>query len=363
MSKRERVERTMNFQETDRIPVYDLLLCDAAIEMFSGKKLPPLKDDPWTRETVDRITGRAIAKFLDMTRCSGFGPLVDSQWTDDFGFVRQEMAWEKTGWIAKRPFSDEAGAMDFLKTYIKKKRDARKEIEDNPGQYRVNHRKSFLEMQARLGDTLHLFAVHGTGLDEIRDMLGWELFVYVNEEDSGLISEALEETMALNVAICHATADIELSPAVLTYGDIACKTGLMHSPDYLQKEFLPRLKRLNDAWHEHGFKCLYHSDGYLMDIMDDLVATGIDGLNPIETLAGMKLKEVREKYPRLFLAGGIDMSQLLSLGAPDQVREVCQQAIRDASPGYFIGSTTEVDNSSKAENLLAMFEVAHAFRN
>jgi hypothetical protein len=95
-----------------------------------------------------------------------------------------------------------------------------------------------------------------------------------------------------------------------------------------------------------------------MDVLDDLVATGIDGLNPIETVAGMNLKEVRQKYPRQFLAGGIDMSQLLSNGTPDEVREVCRQAIRDVYPGYFMGSTTEADNSCKAKNLVAMYEVA-----
>jgi hypothetical protein len=76
-----------------------------------------------------------------------------------------------------------------------------------------------------------------------------------------------------------------------------------------------------------------------MDVLDDIVATGADGLNPIETVAGMSLKEVRQRYPRLFLAGGIDMSQLLSNGTPEEVKEVCRQAIQNASPGYFMGST------------------------
>ena len=77
---------------------------------------------------------------------------------------------------------------------------------------------------------------------------------------------------------------------------------------------------------------------YLMEVLDDLVEAGIDGLNPIETVAGMSLKEIREKYgDRLFLAGGIDMSQLLSNGAPDEVRDACRQAVRDAYPGYFMG--------------------------
>jgi uroporphyrinogen decarboxylase len=162
-----------------------------------------------------------------------------------------------------------------------------------------------------------------------------------------------------NVTECHAIADTALSPAVLTYGDIAYKHRLIHSPHFLRSEFYPRLKRLNDAWHEHGFKCLFHSDGYLMDAMDDLIEAGIDGLNPIETVAGMSLKELRQQYgDKLFLAGGIDMSQLLSNGTPEQVRQVCRQAVRDAYPGYLMGSTTEADNSCKLENLLVMHEVA-----
>ena len=172
--------------------------------------------------------------------------------------------------------------------------------------------------------------------------------------------ERAERTMTVrNITECHAIADAKLSPAVLTYGDIAHKLRLIHSPRFLRSEFFPRLKRLNDAWHEHGLKCLFHSDGYLMEVMDDLIEAGIDGLNPIETVAGMSLRELREKYGgKLFFAGGIDMSQLLSNGTPDEVREVCRGAIQDAYPGYFMGSTTEADNSCRLKNLLAMHEVA-----
>jgi hypothetical protein len=52
------------------------------------------------------------------------------------------------------------------------------------------------------------------------------------------------------------------------------------------------------------------------------------------------------------------MNQLLSNGTPEEVAETCRQAIRDAYPGYFMGSTTEADNSCKTENLVAMYQVA-----
>lgn len=359
MTKRERIERTMNLQETDRVPLYDLLFCDGAIEHFSEEKLPDLEDNEATLNTVNRITGKAINRFLDMTRAWNFGPLVDKDTIDEDGFIRHESVQEKTSWIKIRPFNDEEGAAEYLKKLIKRLNEQTRGILRDPKGYGENYRQFFLENTARLGDTVHLMTQQGTGLDELHTALGIEMFVYLYASQPGLVSEAWEAYTSNNIAICHAIADVKVSPIVLTYGDIAYKNHLIYSPKLLRKEYFPRLKHLNDAWHAHGLKCLYHSDGYLMEVMDDLVATGIDGLNPIETVAGMSLKEVRARYPQLFLAGGIDMSQLLSYGSVDEVKEVCRQAIRDAYPGFFMGSTTEADNSCKTENLIAMYEVAH----
>jgi len=379
MTKRERVERTMALQETDRVPIYDILLNDDAFEHFSGEKLPPIVPQASQRErggaigsepdagevaeetqrSLERIVGKAINRFLDMTRSVGFGPMVEKDFTDELGFVIHQAPHEKTSWITQRPFDDDNGAAEFIKRWISKTRGETDDIRADPGAYRERYHRRFLEAQARIGDTVNLLAVQGVGLDEVRHRLGMEVFAYLESDQPGLISEFMEAYTQYNLAVCHAIADLTLSPLVLTYGDIACKGRLLHSPAYLRREFFPRLERLQDAWHEHGFKCLFHSDGYLMEVMDDLIESGIDGLNPIEVVAGMNLAEIKARYGRkLFLTGAIDMSQLLHRASPAQVREVCREAIRVAYPGYFIGSTTESDNSVKLENLVAMYEVA-----
>jgi len=359
MTKRERVERTMAGEETDRVPLYDILCNDAAFAHFGGEALPPLATDEATVTTLNRIAGRAVERFLDMTRSVGFGPIEETDTTDEFGFLVHHSPFEKTTWIVRRTFDDEEGGKEFLKALISRSQQHTKEINADARSYRERYHRTFSETQFRIGDTVNLLAQHGVGLDDVRHLLGYELFCYIWADEPGLVAEALDAITERNVAECHAIADAALSPVVLTYGDIACKHRLLHSPDFLRAEFFPRLKRLNDAWHEHGLKCLFHSDGYLMEVMDDLVQTGIDGLNPIETVAGMSLKEVRQACGnKLFLAGGIDMSQLLSHGTPDEVRHACRQAIRDAYPGYFMGSTTEADNSCRLENLVAMYEVA-----
>lgn len=360
MSKRERVERTMAGQETDRVPLYDLLRNDAAFAHFGGEPLPPLSGDAATLSRLNQLAGRAVGAMLDLTRAVGFGPAVEQDTTDEYGFVHHHAPFEKTSWISRRPFADEAGAARFLRQWVARTREQTRAIEANPATHREQYHRAFLHTQSLIGDTVNLLAQHGLGLDDIRHRLGFEYFAVIAAEDPGLISEALEAGTARNIAECHAVADRRLSPVVLTYGDIAGKNKLLHSPAFLRAEFFPRLARLNAAWHEHGIKCLFHSDGYLMEVMDDLLAAGIDGLNPIETVAGMSIREVREKCgPGLFLAGGIDMSQLLSNGTPDQVRAACRQAIAEAGPGYLMGSTTEADNSCTLENLIAMYQVAH----
>jgi hypothetical protein len=358
MTKRERVIRTMSLQETDRVPLYDLLLNDGAIEYFSGDNLPTLTADPKIRSRVDQMTGKAISRFLDMTRSWDFGPLVDRDYEDEDGFIHHENAYEKTNWIKSRPFKDEFGAAEYLKKKILKLNNQRKDVISRSKSFGEDYTRYFLQNAARLGDTIHLITQQGTGLDELHSALGIELFSYLYQSNPGLVSEAWESYTNYNITVCHAIANPMLSPIVLTYGDIAYKNHLIYSPKMLRKEFFPRLHRLNDAWHEHGIKCLFHSDGYFMEVVDDLIVAGIDGLNPIETVAGMNLLEVRTRYPRLFLAGGIDMSQLLSRGTEDEVKEVCRQAINDVYPGFFMGSTTEADNSCKTENLIAMYEVA-----
>ncbi len=68
---------------------------------------------------------------------------------------------------------------------------------------------------------------------------------------------------------------------------------------------------------------------------------------------------VRGRYPDLVLTGGIDVSQLLTFGTPEEVREACRQAIlATGGRGYLMGSSTELHWDVRLENAVAMFETA-----
>lgn len=350
MSKQERVIATLNLRETDRVPVYDIILNDAAIAHFGGQVAP-------VGEEGIKVKCKATAKMLDMTRMLDGGPAVPGESMDEDGFVHVFERWTSSG-IRKRPFDDEKGAVEWLKKANQRLMEDIKKFD--PQKTREQHQERSKILRGYLGDdTVVLQRESGTGLDTVRYYLGFELFSYIQADQPEFISEYLDLSTQKEVNLIHAIADPKLSPCVLTYGDIAGKGRLLHSPAWLRNEFMPRLKKLNDAWHAHEIKCLFHSDGYYMDVIPDLIETGIDGLNPIESVAGMSLADVKQKYGKqLFIAGSIDISQLMSNGTPDEVRKACREAIQVGYPGYFIGSTTELDNGSKLENILEMLDVA-----
>ncbi len=355
MTKRERVLAAFRHQETDRVPLYDLMLSDDCIEYFSGVYAP-------YGEAGARVQAQAVDRMLDMARGVGVAPReVPAEFFTTDPRLRQYARYSSLH-EGRVPFASAAAATDWVKAQVTALRAWR---EHTPlAQAAADTRQSFAQLNGWLSadPVVCCLRQSGIGLDDVRAVVGIEFFSYLCADDPGLVSEYLELRTEQEVAVIHAVADPQLSPWALTYGDIAMKQTLLHSPAWLRREFFPRLQRLNEAYHEHGIVCLFHSDGDLMEIMPDLIATGIDGINPLETVAGMDVGEVYRLYgDRLFLTGGIDMSQLLSYGVPEQVRAVCRAAITQAPRGYFMGSTTEIDNSSRLENVLAMLEVSWGY--
>ena len=57
--------RTIRFQETDRVPLYDIIDNDAIIEHYAGQSLT-VENGAW-------VKGLAIGRVLDMTRMP-YGP-------------------------------------------------------------------------------------------------------------------------------------------------------------------------------------------------------------------------------------------------------------------------------------------------
>lgn len=131
------------------------------------------------------------------------------------------------------------------------------------------------------------------------------------------------------------------------------------------REFvLPRLQRMVNAIHEEGALVVKHSDGNLWPILDLIVDTGIDALNPMEPIAGMDIGLVKQKYGnRVCLIGNVDCAYILSQASTAEVEEAVKECIRKAAPGggHIMSSSNAIHSAVKAENYRTMIEATKKY--
>ena len=179
-----------------------------------------------------------------------------------------------------------------------------------------------------------------------------------------LARELLEITS--DFAIKLAREAVRAGADVIVVGDdVAFRSGLMLSPVLFRDFLLPHFQRLVDAVHEEGALCIKHSDGDIRKIMELIVETGVDGINPLEPVASMDIGEVKRRYgDRLCLLGNIDCGALLSSGKTQEVEKAVKETIRVAAPGggYIMASSNAIHSAVKPENYAAMISGNKAVR-
>ena len=173
-----------------------------------------------------------------------------------------------------------------------------------------------------------------------------------------LVRELIEVTLSHDIRAMQRL--VQAGVDVVIFGDdYADKNSTLMSPRHFKEFILPGLKRCVDAAHKAGAYVIKHTDGNIMSILDMIVDTGIDGLNPLEPVAGMDIGAIKQRYgKRIALIGNIDCGYLLSQAPVDEVRRVTRETMRVAMPGggYCLSSSNSIHSSVKPENFMAMIE-------
>lgn len=163
------------------------------------------------------------------------------------------------------------------------------------------------------------------------------------------------------------TINLELAKEVVARGaqivytgdDYAYNRGPLMSPRHFREFFYPGLCRVMGGYKELGLYVIKHTDGNLWKILDMIIDSGIDCLDPIDPQAGMDLGEVKAKYgQRVALKGNVDCAQLMTFGTPEEVVEATKEALRKGMPGggFILSSSNSIHSAVKPENYVAMLQ-------
>lgn len=331
--------------QTSRTPIFDLLLNDAVIEHFSGLCLDGSDDYKASME--------AVKNALDGTRVI-MTPSEEKTWIDQFGNTRKSARW--TSWIQKHAFDDTESWKAWIKSNIDQIESMQKPS-DSDRKAAGDSQRAFIQS---LEDTLYIFCTPSSAINTaLFGYCGLEIFSYLWADDKDLILRWMRALERATYDFIDVQAHQDNCPLAMIYSDVAYKQRLMFSKDMMHElGFFDDIEQICTRCHAKGLKVIFHSDGYVMDILPDLIAAGIDGLNPIEKAAGMDIYEIRRMYPELILVGGVDVTHLLPFGTPDEVRRETRRIINETgSEGrLLIGSSTEMDNTVPLENYLAFHD-------
>jgi hypothetical protein len=169
-----------------------------------------------------------------------------------------------------------------------------------------------------------------------------------------------EEAMLRNRALAAAVRKNGLPPYVYFGEDICYNHGPMVPVSILREIYFPYLKRALEPLKAADIRIIWHSDGNILPITEDLLECGVDGFQGFQQEAGPTLEHfagLRSRAGRkLILWGSISVTQTLPFGTPRDVErevEACIDAAQEGG-GYFVAPSSSVGPEVPDENIIAM---------
>ncbi len=180
-----------------------------------------------------------------------------------------------------------------------------------------------------------------------------------------LLDKVLEIKMAMAAPALDAVRGCV--DVILAGDDLGTQQAPMISPATYREFVRPRQQVLFDFLRRRGggAKILYHCDGAIDPFIPDLIACGIDALNPVQvSAAGMGDTALlkREYGKDLCFWGGVDTARVLPFGSPQDVRDEVRRRIEDLGRGggYVLGAVHNLQAEVPPENVCALFDAALA---
>lgn len=341
MTRRERMTRTMMGKPVDR-PAVNFYELNGLTEnpgdpdpfnVFNHPSWKPLLD--LTRDRTDRIV---IGKI----------PYPDGPWFPFYG----DMKWEHT-MVNGSLFTTgilEAGGNKFtmrqrrdpqvntvwtLEHLLKDEEDLKKWLELPWKDFgRKPDVSGFLEMEKKLGDTgivMVDMADPLCGASELFDMADFTCVAFGEKE---LFHRALERFAAVVQERTEAVA--RALPGRLWRIPGPEYATPPYLPPALFEEFVVRYDApMVEAIHKTGGWARIHSHGKIHDVLPHIIATGVDGIDPVEPppQGDVELSYARENFGKqLVLFGNIEITDIENLPA-DEFEKKVASALRQGTAG------------------------------
>jgi len=145
--------------------------------------------------------------------------------------------------------------------------------------------------------------------------------------------------------------------------DMGGQENLMFSLQTIRRFLIPRMKRIIELAHQAGAFVFHHNDGNCRRVIPDMIAAGIDVLNPIQWRSkGMAREELKAEFGhQIVFHGAMDNQYTLPFGTTAEVYQEVQDnlAILGAGGGYILAPCHNIQAITPVENVLTMYQAGY----
>lgn len=145
--------------------------------------------------------------------------------------------------------------------------------------------------------------------------------------------------------------------------DYGTQQSQLISPDQFREYYKPHFVRVLKFIKEKApnVKLLFHSCGNVRPVIPDFIEMGVDLLNPVHiTATGMEPRQLKKDFGNdiVFWGGGVDTQHILPNGTTEQVKEDVKRNIEALAPGggFVFATVHNIQAEVPPQNIMAMIE-------
>jgi uroporphyrinogen decarboxylase len=204
-------------------------------------------------------------------------------------------------------------------------------------------------------------------------MTVWEASWYLRSMEELMVDMMMQDEKATALldlitqfAISKARTYAKAGVEILSLGDdIGTQDSILIDVGLWETWLKPRIAKVIDAARQINPDILifYHSCGYILPFIDQLIEIGVDILNPVQPEC-MSFDEVHNQYgDRLSFWGTLGTQELLPFGTKDEVLQTTISRLQTCGKagGLVIGPTHMVEPEVPWDNLSAIIEGVKTF--
>ncbi|MBD3181555.1 hypothetical protein GF312_04630 [Candidatus Poribacteria bacterium] len=155
---------------------------------------------------------------------------------------------------------------------------------------------------------------------------------------------------------------VDIGADVVGFGDdLGLQTSLPVSPTTWRRYIKPSYNRIFSYCRQNDVHVSLHSDGYILDIIPDLIECGVSQINPQDLVNGLDNLENLAKG-KLYIHLDIDRQQLMVFGTPDEIDRHIHDCIKTlGSPKGGLSMIWYAFPPTKIENIEAGVKAMHEY--